>query len=321
MNSTHHTPTTPLVFLAGPLRSGSTLLSLMLDRHSCLLAPGEFDFLFDAFGPDGGLRAAQDMRAARLDDFLSDDRTYLARSKRFASSGSSVERIRGYVDQYVEQDSYSTLCIHRNFVSAHEIFPGARFIHLLRDPRDCAKSAIGAGFAANVYFGLKPWIESETSWERLRPRLSPSQFIEVRYEELVAQPVQELTRLCAFIGLAFEPQMLDLSATTYDTPSPRFANQWLRSMSPLDVDLVEARVGPLMEARGYTPVGAKIARPASSRLPALWLHDFLFRHQRRVRNFGFSLWLQDVVSRHLGLRAWSRSVQLKMHPIVNKTLK
>ena len=102
MNSTRHTPTTPLVFLAGPLRSGSTLLSLMLDRHSCLLAPGEFDFLFDAFGPDGGLRAAQDMRAVRLDDFLSDDRAYLARSKRFASSGSSVERIRGYVDRYVE---------------------------------------------------------------------------------------------------------------------------------------------------------------------------------------------------------------------------
>ena len=293
----------------------------MLDRHSSVAAPGEFDFLFDAFGPDGGLLAAQGMPAARLEDFLSDNRLYLALSKRFASSGSSVERIRGYVDQYVEHDSYFTLCIHRNFFSAHEIFPAARFIHLLRDPRDCAKSAIGAGFAANVYFGLNPWIESEASWERLRARLSPDQFIEVRYEQLVAQPVQELTRICAFIGVAFEPQMLDLSATTYDTPSPRFANQWRRSMSPLDVYLVEARVGPLMAARGYKPVGAMIARPASSRLPALWLHDFLFRHQQRVRTFGFNLWLQDVVSRHLGLRAWSRSVKLKMHPVVNKSLK
>ena len=35
--------------------------------------------------------------------------------------------------------------IHRNFATAREFFPRARFIHLVRDPRDCARSAIGMG--------------------------------------------------------------------------------------------------------------------------------------------------------------------------------
>jgi hypothetical protein len=192
---------------------------------------------------------------------------------------------------------------------------------LLRDPRDCAKSAVAIGFAGNVHYGLDPWIDSEASWERLRPRLKTSQFIEVRYEELVVDPTRELTKVCEFLGLAFEPHMLDLSATTYDTPSARFASQWRKSMNPVDVEVVERRVGGLLEARGYAPAGAQVKLPVSRRLPALWLQNLLSRHHRRIRLFGCSLWLQDMVSRRLGLRSWSRVVQLKMHPIINRTLK
>lgn len=314
-------PSSPLVFLAGPLRSGSTLLTLMLDRHPRVTAPGEFDFLFDALGTDGGVRAAQRLTAAELDDQLSVHRGYLAASERYDAEGTSLERTRKFVAKYHQDGMSRLLCLHRNFVSAHELFPEARFIHLLRDPRDCAKSAVAIGFAGNLRYGLDPWLDSETSWDRLRPRLPPDQFIEVRYEELVSDPMGELTRICTFLGLDFEPRMLDLSATTYDTPSARFANQWRRSMSSLDIEVVEQRAGSFMRARGYEPVGAQLKLPMSRRPAALWLQNLLSRHQRRIRLFGCSLWLQEMVSRRLGLRAWSREVQLRTHPIINRTLK
>ncbi len=293
----------------------------MLDRHSCLKNPGEFDFLFDAFGVDGGLVQAQAMSSEELDDFYSDHRGFLCSTKKLGPPAPVPERLHELVNRYAEGVPCLALSIHRNFVSAHEVFPEARFIHLLRDARDCAKSAVAAGFSGNVYHGLEPWMNSEESWDRLLPRLKPEQYIEVRYEELVSEPERVLTEICEFLGLAFEPQMMDLSDTTYEPPSPRFANQWRRSMSPRDVYLIEARVAPMLAARGYELVN-KRPKPLGA-WTLLWLkvQNTLTRHRVGLQTYGFGNWMQDVVARHLGLRGMVRSARLKMFPIKAKTLK
>lgn len=316
----HHLPGS-LVFVAGPLRSGSTLLTLMLDRHSSLRNPGEFDFLFDAFGVDGGLARAQAMTSEALDDFYSDDRGYLCSTKRLGPAAPVPQRLRELVSRYGQDVPCLALSIHRNFVSAHEIFPEARFIHLLRDARDCAKSAVAASFSGNVYHGLEPWMNSEESWDRLRPRLRPEQFIEVRYEDLVTEPERVLTQICEFLGLPFEPQMMDLRGTTYEPPSPRFANQWRRGMSARDVQLIEARVGPMMVARGYELVNKAPQRLSAWTLLSLKVQNTVERHRIGLKTYGVSNWMQDVIARHLGLRSVVRAARLKMFPIKAKTLK
>lgn len=310
-----------LVFVAGPLRSGSTLLTLMLDRHSSLKNPGEFDFLFDAFGVDGGLAQAQAMSSEELDDFFSDHRGFLCSPYKLGPAAPVPDRLHELVSRYAQGVPCLALSIHRNFVSAHEIFPQARFIHLLRDARDCAKSAVAASFSGNVYHGLEPWLNSEESWDRLLPRLKPEQYIEVRYEELVLEPKKVLTQICEFLGLEFEPQMMDLSGTTYEPPSPRFANQWRRSMSPRDVKLIEARVGPMMAARGYDLVHASQPRLSVWTLLSLKVQNTVERHRVGLRTYGVGNWMQDVVARHLGLRSVVRAARLRMFPIKAKTLK
>ena len=42
-----------MVFICGSLRSGSSLMHLMLDHHPEIKNPGEFDFLFDQVVGDG----------------------------------------------------------------------------------------------------------------------------------------------------------------------------------------------------------------------------------------------------------------------------
>jgi hypothetical protein len=293
----------------------------MLDRHSSLKNPGEFDFLFDAFGVDGGLAQAQAMSSEELDDFYSDHRGFLCSPQKLGPPGPVPERLHELVSRYAQGVPCLALSIHRNFVSAHEIFPEARFIHLLRDARDCAKSAVAAGFSGNVYHGLQPWMNSEESWDRLRPRLKPEQYIEVRYEELVTEPERVLTQICEFLGLPYEPKMMDLSDTTYEPPSARFANQWRRSMSPRDIRLVESRVGPMMAARGYELVNKGPQRLSAWTRLSLKLQNTLTRHRVGLKTYGVGNWTQDVIARHLGLRSVVRSARLKMYPIKAKTLK
>jgi hypothetical protein len=323
MNQSRRSPVCSIAFVAGALRSGSTLMRLMLDRHSRISnpKPGEFDFLFDAFGNDGGLAAAQALSSQQLDEFLSSHMIDRWLDVPIPPNGSTPERLREYVARHAERADCIALCAHRNFLSAHELFPEARFIHLLRDPRDCAKSSIAVGFAGNAYHGLDPWMQAEQSWDRLRPRLRPEQFVEVRYEELVAAPEAVLTRVCEFLGLAYEPGMLDLSGTTYEAPSPRFANQWRRTLSKRDVRLVEARAGQLMDARGYERASVGAGKIGAAMLLMLALQNKVAHHRGGIRAYGASLWLQQIIARRLGLQGWLHSVQSRMFPIKLRTLK
>lgn len=311
----------PLLFIAGALRSGSTLLALMLDRHSRIGNPGEFDYLFDALGVDGGLAAAQALTNGRFDEFLAADRMYQGYALRMREAGTPVERIRDYVRRLASDDRLLAINLHRNFLSAHEIFPQARFVHLLRDPRDCAKSSIGMGWAGNVYHGLDAWLHAEHSWERLRPRLREDQFLELRFEDMVAEPQAAMTRLCSFFGFDYEPAMMDLSGTTYDTPSPRFANQWRRTMSERDIALVEARAGQLLVERGYERASARLTDIGRLDLLALKTQNAWARHLVRIERYGPSLWLQDVVTRRLGMREAQRAVRLRLNELEMRYLK
>jgi hypothetical protein len=120
----------------------------------------------------------------------------------------------------------------------------------LRDPRDVARSAIGMGWAGNVFHGLGSWIDTEDGWSVAIARNRPLVH-EVRYEDLVAHPEATLTDLCAFLGLAFDPAMLAYDTqSTYGKPDARLTYQWKRKLTPRQVRQVEARLGPRLAAGG-----------------------------------------------------------------------
>jgi hypothetical protein len=293
----------------------------MLDRHPAIASPGEFDFLFDAFGPDGGVAAAQALGPQALDEFLRDDRIYLLHSQRMPEGADNATRLRSYVDLLSGGSGWLALNLHRNFLSAQQLFPQARFIHLIRDPRDCARSSIGMGWAGNVYFGLDPWIHAEASWDRLSPHLRKGQALQVQYEEMVAHPQEVLSRVCRFLGLAYDARMLELGDTTYSPPSAAFANQWQRHMSEGDVKLVEARVGDIMRARGYALRHEGADAPGTLARLGLKLQDAVFRHRHRARHYGTPLWLQEMLARRLRLQSWLRQLRHRMIAIDSRHLK
>jgi hypothetical protein len=205
--------------------------------------------------------------------------------------------------------------VHRNFDRLLRIWPNARFIHIIRDPRDVARSIVQMGWAGNVWSAVDTWIEAETLWDKLRQQLTPDRCIEVRFEDLVNRPAAELARLCDFIGVRYTPQMFSYAATsTYSLPDKRMAQSWRSSMPSKDVQLVEHKAARLIQERGYERSGLPELDMGRIRQRLLAFHSRAKKFAFRLKRYGVTLTLGDVLSRRLKLE----SVQVRLRSTLNE---
>jgi hypothetical protein len=304
------------VFLVGAERSGTTLLRIMLDGHPDVAFAPESEFLVDWIGPDGRFPPLPAYREA-----LAQDRVFQLSGLRIDPSLSFPALARSFLAQRAAGARVVGATVHRHFDRLLPLFPGARFIHLLRDGRDVAASVIGRGWAGNAWAAAARWEEAESLWEGLAPRLAPERVLEVRYERLVADPEAALRRLAAFLGVAFDPAMLDVaSRSRYRPPDASRAEAWRRALSPRAVRLVEARVGPWLERRGYPPSGLAPLRVGPLGALALRVHDRLGRLRRNAAILGWRLRLAEGLTRRLGMRRLHARLLRRVHAVRNARL-
>ncbi len=193
----------PLLVVGMP-RSGTTLLESMLARHGAVRAGGEREDLrrlaaalprWSPAGRDypGGLRelpprACEEMRRIWRD------------SVEAAGEGSRylVDKLPG-----------NAVRLPLAAVLAGDV----PILWCRRDPRDLCLSCFTTHFASGMRFSTdladcaRVWRLQER-WMNLCRELLPNPILEVRYEDLVAQPEVELRRIFAFLGLAYEPACL-----------------------------------------------------------------------------------------------------------------
>ena len=164
--------------------------------------------------------------------------------------------------------------VHRHFDRLLKIWPNARFIHLIRDGRDVARSCIGMGWSGNVWTGVERWLEAESLWNELKPKISADQYTEVNYEDLITQPAEVLTEICQFIGLEYDKAMLNYDQdTTYSKPDPKLIQQWRKKLSEEEIRLVESRASDLLVSRGYELSGLPSLQLTASMRRNLKLQD------------------------------------------------
>jgi hypothetical protein len=207
--------------------------------------------------------------------------------------------------------------VHRRFERLRFLWPDARYIHLVRDPRDVARSVVQKGWAGSLYQAAEFWIDAERSWDALLPHLGPGRSIEVRYEDLVAEPERELARICAFIGVDYSEAMLDYpqDARQYPPPDPALARQWRTRLAPREVAVVEARTAPLMARRGYPASVHPPMRIGRLGHQALLGRARLRRLRTRIGQYGPRLVAEDVAGRRLGLHGLARAAQGRINAI------
>ncbi len=300
------------VFLVGSERSGTTLLRLMLDHHPEVAFEKEFDFVVTELSESG-----QPPAMPRYRDWIQTVR----------GADYTIDGGLGYeelVNDFLRQKQaasggkhYVGATIHRRFELLRFLWPDARYIHLIRDPRDVARSVLQKGWAGNLYQASEFWSNAERSWDALSPHLTPDGFVEARYEDLVARPEAELARICRFIGVDYSPTMLDYTsdARQYPPPDPTLALQWRRKLSPREIALVEHRNGPLMASRGYPPSGHPVAAVGRLRHHLLLTGARARRLRIRMGMYGPSLVTVDVLGRRLRLRRLATRAQTRINVI------
>jgi hypothetical protein len=219
-------PSAPLSvfpFVVGCPRSGTTLLQTMLDCHPDLAVPPESHFI-----PRLGRRFAEGWHgSARVPRFAD----ALFEGRRFQYWGISREDVVGLLERNQPTDLAAAIRLlyaswaeragkpayadktpryltHISRLS--KLFEEARFVHLIRDGRDVALSMAEAfergpqtAAQAAIYWGARV---AEGREQGLG--LGSGRYLELRYEELVADPEATLRELCEFIDLPFDQAML-----------------------------------------------------------------------------------------------------------------
>ena len=154
-----------------------------------------------------------------------------------------------------------------------DIFPNAKFIHIVRDPRAIAASITPLNFGPNtakdaaVYWGRK--LSDALAFELVFPK----KCLRVKYEDLVLQPEKSLQIICDFSGIRFVPGMIfgkGFKVPEYtkikhglvgSEPKTERIDTWERELADWQIYQIENSLHDLMGMMGYTKIGRKLHPP------------------------------------------------------------
>lgn len=297
-------------FIIGVHRSGTTLLRYMLNSSPGLYIPPESDFIPRFFGraPHRPLTPRQvkkllhtiftHYRFGRAWQGPPPDPALFGPQPTPAHFLDTLYRL--YAAQYGAGRWGDKTPIYTSYVPLLDtLFPQARFIHIIRDGRDVALSALDTWGAkelhVDIYFTARNWVRRVQAAQAAGARLGPTRYREVRYEALTTAPQEVLPELCAFLDEPYTPDMArphelaqrEVPAGSFHDPvrrppTPNRIGRWQREMAPADRRLFETLAGPLLTQLGYPVVGEPIPWAEAPRWRALQLKYGLLQAGRAV---------------------------------------
>jgi len=305
------------IFIIGSERSGSNLLRLILDAHSAIVVPHPphiLKFLTPLMPAYGDLDSPRSFRRL-VDDVLGLIAAHIhpweirieAREICQKAPHSLIGVFVAIYEQYLRQSCgkrrwgcKSTFII--DFLpEVMAALPEARFLFLVRDPRDVAASSRQSIFSPfHPFFTAQLWQQQQSQGLAMLDA-TPERFLLVRYEDLLAEPESTVKRICAFVGEEYEATMLTFYQTEAAKKSGRLSSSWRNTAAPIlrgnrgkfrqelspdEIRLVEGVTGSLMERFGYAPEGSgPLSAPAPPLALLLWYRwlDWLWRLRIELR--------------------------------------
>jgi hypothetical protein len=297
-------------FIVGNDRSGTTMLRLIVDRGPDAAIPPESMFLtdfagaFDAGGPRDERAARQLMREVwehpkvrlwglppepppipRGLEPLDAYRFVVAAPFEAYAARHGKPRWGDKTPHYVHHIDHLL-----------RLWPGARFVVLVRDGRDVALSLRRMPFGPNNAWAAAQWWARGIRAGARAQREHPEAVRTVRYEDLAQRPREEVPRLCEFLGLRYADDMLALEKTDrarivrdqvgwfptlFEGINTQAIDRWRHQMSARDQRIFATLAGAELEQLGYE-VTAEPAEPLTPR------QERWFRyHNELMRNVNF----------------------------------
>lgn len=201
------------LFIVGAGRSGTTWLQRMFLSHPAVIGGQESEFFLALTPAIGSVKDARlNERVVGLSvywneqDFYGEIRRLWNKTFRPLSEG-----VTG-VELLVEKTP--SHCIH--MAAIKDVIPKAKFIHIIRDSRAVVSSSLAASRGWGSYWAPSNAKDAAVSWwgsvmvgRKNGANLNSDEYIEVHYEQLLADPAEELRRLYDFAGLSYDEALIN----------------------------------------------------------------------------------------------------------------
>lgn len=292
----------PPIFIVGNSRSGTTMLMRILDGHPRLHTLNEPHF-FERYWQANGRPLPREEAAALLTQMVSNQRDgffatsnprYYKECQGILAQSAATEYTPSFLYQLflrheTEQGGYSVSCdkTPQNVFYIQEIlslFPDARIINMVRDPRSVLASQKNKWRRKELGSSFMPAKEVR----RLRINYHPltmcqlwnaavgaacafkghPQVRSVRYEDLLNDPEKTVEALCAFCALDFHVEMLHIpvanSSVRADVPGEKGIEKasrdaWKQHLEGYEIAMVQRFCKAQMAAWQYEPVLLEIS--------------------------------------------------------------
>jgi tetratricopeptide (TPR) repeat protein len=251
--------------LCGHPRSGTTLLEQVLDSHPEIVCAEETHILHDeaylllsrGFAPECSVLEV--LESAPVSQLLQSRDNYFRYTALFLNRSLGDKML-------VDKNPALNVLIP----AVARIFPEAKFLVALRDPRDvclsCFMQPLSPNPVSSAYLSLEGTVTQYLSvmgfWRTILPRLH-NPFLEVRYEELVENLESVSRRALEFLGVAWDERVIrfDEHARSKPLRSPSYAEvtkpvnkravgRWQNYQRHLEPYL--RRLDPMLKVLGYS---------------------------------------------------------------------
>lgn len=303
------------VFIVGAPRSGTTLLQYMLRSHPALSLPtGESHFfvpLYRNAAQYGDLSQAENVRRVlqamymQSADFLDTDLHGIKfdiqqLTQEFVAEGRRTMRdlITGLFEKNAAGEGKRRWGDKTPYYVLHlpkllEWWPDAQIIHIIRDGRDVALSLFARKHdfgVYNSYFAARYWEHYVETGHALGQAINPEQYLEIRYEDLIADQPGVLKTVCDFLGETFSESIVDFKKSGEAGKTPMLqkpvqkdnAEKWRTAMTPGQLRMFEGGAGKSLEKFGYRLATSARRLPLPMRALYRWHNDWARRHPSRA---------------------------------------
>lgn len=283
-------------FVLGAARSGTTMLRLMLNRHSRLAIPFESCFLQDVFREIPRDRPLDPREAMRMAELVISNHNWTAwhldatwvreELARLAPAPLAVlvdaifrkETAPSGKPRWGDKTPHYYVCWQEML----NLFPGSKLIHIIRDGRDVWNSLKSLGWHGPTgNHRICYWLDRVERSHLAGRELGSERNLIIRYEDLVLATRATLEVVCDFLQEAFEPQMLgffedasnhicdidgDVHGKTQRPPCSDDVGRWRREMSLADQLEFEALAGSTLCALSYPCLLSHVPAPPDKTL-------------------------------------------------------
>ena len=265
---------TPVFFITGLQRSGTTLLSFMLSNHPAVFMD-EYSLGFRIMQALNGnyrkvLPHYLDLSEKEIISRLV-EHDYKGRLRQLIDLSLLKEGVS--TQELINQSIQQKLKLEGRSVWGNKspglqhwlpqlllLVPHTKLIHIVRDGRATAAS-MHKRARKNLEWSAQRWVDGNLTALHHQFILGEDKMLVLRYEDLLSEPESSIKRVCLFLGLEYDPVMLDLSqhqrtggdqSYVQDKISSSKIDSYRKALTAEQMRKLERIQGPLLQKLGYS---------------------------------------------------------------------